>query len=119
MWYPNNVYENKMAQSVNLCNDIQSLWIVLMLRPFVQVTGYRAVGIGGGGHGGPCPPIICTNIPPKKKQFKKKNKKKIMCAPQSVIASYGPGIIYVVKQVDLSLIPPQTTSQFSHDLVHT
>ena len=31
----------------------------------------------------------------------------------------GHWIIYVVKQVDLSLIPPQTTSQFSHDLVNT
>ena len=35
----------------------------------------RAVGIGG--HGGPCPPIICTNMPHPPPPQKKKKKKKI------------------------------------------
>ena len=39
----------------------------------------RAVGIGG--HGGPCPPIICTNMPPLQKKKKKKKLKKKLCVP--------------------------------------
>ena len=72
---------------------------------------YRAVGIGGGGGTGePCPPIICKKVRDfivqilycslQRSVILKKN----MCAPQSVcappqsvIASYGPDVLYNLK----------------------